>query len=408
MHVVSNFKFALAAFALLGLSCVCHSSAQAGRYQNTLKRIPFRPVRVASAKAGLQQESQVRRLNQYPSSSSTARPNINTPPAGGVALPQTAKFQVQEPAGGSRSKRAGKKIEIDFGTMQLIDDIKLPALEPGTISNLNVVEGQYIEANSVVGFVDSLLELEEKAQSQSYENARERALDEYSILAAKSELALRNEMFRKSQRLYQRRAVSETEHNQAKFEMELAGYKLEKAKSDQRAALGEAKLELARYDIVKKRLNRCKLISQYDAYVIKINKKVQEYVNVGEEVMQLGRMDVLWAQGTVEASDLNENDALNRPVTVTLELANNQVETFEGKVDYIPLERQGSDQYAVKVRIQNRRATANSDSWLLRPLARVRMTIHLDRGVINEAPRQPGRSPSASKSSVIPKVVSQK
>ena len=372
--------------AIASLLAIGISSTVAAAPQGDFNRIPFRSTRVAKlTPSSSTQENQTRRLNQYPNNSFTGRPNISNEATPKTVPAQTAKFQVQERSDASQSGRVGNKIVIPFGTIQLIDDINLPALELGEISKLNVVEGQYIPANTVVAHIDSkLLDLEEKAQAQSYEIARNRAMEDISITAAQKELGMNTVLYRKNERLYKSRSVSETERDESRFRMDLAALKLEKAKSDQEAAIGEAKLELLRFEIVKTRRGRCELLSKYDAYVIKIHKKVQEFVNVGDDVMQLGRMDVLWAQGTVDASDLDAHDAVNRPVTVSLEMADGKTETFEGKVDYIPLERQGSDQYAVKVRLKNRRASTDNDSWLLRPLARVKMTVHLDRGTIKE------------------------
>ncbi|MEL7498073.1 MAG: HlyD family efflux transporter periplasmic adaptor subunit [Planctomycetota bacterium] len=270
----------------------------------------------------------------------------------------------------------------------LIDDIDLPALEPGAIKNLSVTEGQFIPQGMVVGMIDDdLLLAEYEQQKKRYENARKLAMDEVSIRAAEKEYALALEEFRKADRLFRSRSVSESERNQKKFAAEIANLKMLKAQNDQTTARGEAELELARLAIVQKRIARHVLKSEYDAYVIKIYKKKQEYVQAGEEVMRLGRMDELWAQGNVYASDLDEHNAINRPVTVTLKMADGKTVTFEGRVEQVPLERQSSDQYAVKVRIKNRRANQDvNGSWLLRPLARVSMVIHLDRGFVDDMP----------------------
>ena len=70
-------------------------------------------------------------------------------------------------------------------------------------------------------------------------------------------------------------------------------------------------------------------------------------------------------------------------MTVTATLAGGKQETFEGRVDQIPIEMQGSDQFQIKIRVDNRKV---GGSWLLRPLQRVSIKVHLDRGFIKDQP----------------------
>ena len=75
----------------------------------------------------------------------------------------------------------------------------------------------------------------------------------------------------------------------ANYTEELAQLEWLKAKNDQRMAFSEAQLALAEMKMTQARLERHVLKVDFDGYVVKLIKKPQEHVNIGDEVMQLAR-----------------------------------------------------------------------------------------------------------------------
>ena len=118
------------------------------------------------------------------------------------------------------------------------------------------------------------------------------------------------------------------------------------------------------------------LQSEFDASVIKIMKKPQEYVQKGEAVMRIARMDRLWVQGAIEITDLNPEEVRGKRVTVTVQRARDETATFDGVITNVGLERQGLTRYMVKAEVQNRPIDGH---WELQPLSGAIMRIHLDK-----------------------------
>ena len=279
----------------------------------------------------------------------------------------------------TRAENDGNKINVPYCSIEFVDDIMLPALEAGAITTINVQEGQFITAGTIVGQIDdSLPHYELDRAKLRYQNAFQAAKDTTSILAAKKEYELAYTVYKKNKRLRSTGSRSESEVMESRFQSEIASLKLDKANNDREMAFGEAKVELAGMDSVKQRIARHTLRSNYDAYVVDIIKKPQEYVNIGDDVMRLARMDQMWVQASLNAKSLNAADAENRPVTVTLKTANGE-ETFEGKIDQVSLEYVSAEEYQVKIKVQNRR---EGNSWMLRPFSQVSMVIHMDRAPI--------------------------
>ena len=261
-------------------------------------------------------------------------------------------------------------------SVKFIDDILLPAKETGVIKSLSVREGDLVPAGKIVGEIDDELYREMYKQAElRYKMALDVAQDGTAKLAAEKKERVASIEAEKIVRLAASGSKSDSEKLMAEYSQQLAELEIIKAELEMKKAKGEAELELARMKEVEIRIGRHILQSDFDAYVIEIFKKPQEYVNVGEEVLRIARMDTLWVQGIVDTKLLNPYEAMNRPVTVTVQLARGETTTFEGKIVNVALERQSSQHYMVKAEIKNRPVGGH---WVLQPFSEVLMRIHLD------------------------------
>ena len=309
-------------------------------------------------------------------------PPATSRPATGRSIPgRTRSSQSSAQTQSIQRSEDGSKINVRYCSIEFVDDIKLPALEAGAIVAINVEEGQFIAAGTIVGQIDdSLPHFELERAKMRYKNAFQAYKDTSSISAARKKFELASSVYDKNNRLMSKGSRSPSEVKESRFRKEIAKLEIEKAENDRQMALGEAKVELAGMESVKQRISRHTLRSEYNAYVVDIERKPQEYVNIGDEVMRLARMDQMWVQASMNANLLNAADAENRPVTVTLQTADGE-EKFDGKIDQVSLEMVSAQEYQVKVKVQNRK---DGNSWMLRPFSSVSMVIHMDRDPISD------------------------
>lgn len=297
-----------------------------------------------------------------------SQPDINSHPN---SHPQGEFEGTQEDSSSAMSKF----VELS-GTVYFIDDIMLPAREAGVIKSLSVKEGDSIPAGKVVGQIDD--ELAQRILEQNklrLEMANDAADDTTGIRAAEMKYKVARIEADKTTRLSKWGSKSDSERMMAVYTKDIAKLEWEKAIEQSQIALGEKKLAEAQFLEAQTRIKHHVLQSDFDAFVVKILKKPQEYVQPGEEVMRIARMDRLWVQGTVDVKDLNPHEVINRPVTITVKLARNQTTTFAGRITNVGLERQGLTRYMVKAEVQNRPVGGH---WVLQPLGEVTMKIHLD------------------------------
>ncbi|MDG1875072.1 MAG: HlyD family efflux transporter periplasmic adaptor subunit [Mariniblastus sp.] len=267
-------------------------------------------------------------------------------------------------------------VECDVSSVHFIDDIKLPAKEAGEIKKLNYKEGDFIPAGQTIGVInDEVFQMMLEQAEMRYQIALDTADDETASLAARKKYQVASIEAQKTAKLAASGSKSPSDKLMADYTKEIALLEMRKADRERRKALAQAKLADAEKRQVQSKIARHTLKSDFDAYVVQIFKKEQEYVQTGEEVMRLARMDRLWVQSVVSYQDLNAYELKNRKVTITVPLARGESTTFEGVIKFVGLERQGPELMMVKAEVINRPINGH---WVLHPEAEVQMTIHLN------------------------------
>ncbi len=312
--------------------------------------------------------------------------NFTTPNSAAIGSPMTNVAYTQLPAINqepeSFSSGYGQMVtqdgyRISPCTVQFIDDIELPALESGQIKQLLVKEGDLVRAGSKVGQIDDQLYQRMKEQAQlRLEIAVQNAEDETSISTAYNEIEIAGIELKRMTNLASKGSRASSDKEKAEFDFKLAMLKKQAAENQQKSALGESRVERSKLNEAEDRIQRHELksTSEFDTNVIEIFRDPLEWVNAGEPVMRLGRMDRLWVNGVINTDDFNAHEIINQPVTVTLQLARGEEAQFKGKIVYVGLERQHSDKLMVKAEIENRPIGGH---WVLQPNSTVEMTIHV-------------------------------
>lgn len=276
----------------------------------------------------------------------------------------------------SPSSNGQKYIDRDTCIVSFIEDIEVPAQESGVLRYLSLKEGQAFEKGQVIARIDDELyrKLLQQAQMQR-DMAMKRAGDMTSIRAGKYKLKLAATEAATSRKLFSKGSNSESEYKRARYSEQVAQEELVAAENEREMAGHEAQLEEARVEEARVRIRRHSIRTDFDGYVIKKFRDAGEWVQAGEKVLRVARMDRLYVQGNISSKNLNPFEVSDKPVTVTLQLARGEETTFDGKIVSIGLEKQGSDLFMIKAEVENRR---REGFWTLLPGSQVKMRIHLD------------------------------
>lgn len=296
---------------------------------------------------------------------------VAAPPAiNGIRQPVSRTESVSTP-----SALPAAAAQLPDCLVYLVEDIQVPALEAGPLVRIDVKEGAVVEQGQVLAQLD---DSQPKLLKQSAEVERDAAIakasDDIDVRFAEATLAYSNAELQRLLAVERKSAGSITvqEVEKAKLARHRDELQIEKSKLDMKVAKMTADKHQADVQAADLSVARRQIVAPITGEVATVYHEQNEWVNAGEPVVQVVRMDRLRVEGFVAATELNVDEIAGKQVIVEVELARGRRERFSGAVTYIsPLVTAGG-KYRVRAEVQNRLA---SDEWLLRPGSAASMII---------------------------------
>jgi macrolide-specific efflux system membrane fusion protein len=232
---------------------------------------------------------------------------------------------------------AGDPIRVESVLITLIEQVDVPAADSGALVSISVREGELVAEGAV------LAQLEDSEARQM----AERAKLEFEIAAKEAQNVLKVQYARKSLEVAQaelrratdsigkyRNSVSQSELDTLRLTADGAALELEQAEHNLAVAKLTSQLKQREYAIATSRLDRRRLLAPIAGVVVQLKRQRGEWVEPGNAVLRLVRMDRLRCEGFLSARDLV--DSLDgRKVTVSVDLPGKPKAQFPGKVTFI-------------------------------------------------------------------------
>ncbi len=255
---------------------------------------------------------------------------------------------------------------LDYCKIMIIDEVMVPAEEPGVIDQLNVREGFPVEKGALLATIDNtdaLLTL--TMATHEYEAAKMQAENTLSIQAAakqeqvaKAELDASNEANDRFED-----TVTETEIRRKRLQAERAGMQKELAEHERLVAKLDANVKGKQFERAKAALKRRQIVSRINGVVIDLLKHAGDWADPGETVMWIVRMDQLYVEGNINGTRYARHEVEGRPVDIEVQLTGGETEKFEGTIRYAGHIVE-SNEYTVRAVVNNRKVDGK---WLLTP-----------------------------------------
>lgn len=269
---------------------------------------------------------------------------------------------------------------VVVGLVKVADEIKLPAKEPGVLVQLAVREGNQVRAGQVIGKIDdSEPAMQKEAAQAAYNAAYKRWTDDVEIRFAKKQAAVAQadyDQMMESNRLATK-AIAEVEVRAQRLKWEQATLGIEKNTHDQELAKFEAYTKQAELKAAELKIQRRVVTAPFDGVVEEIKRHQEEWVQPGDTILTLLKMDTLYVEGAIEQSKYDQHEIQNCAVTVDVEMARGRKAQFKGRIIKVSSIVRSDGQYNVRAEIANQQENGN---WLLRDGLPATMTIHLGTG----------------------------
>jgi multidrug resistance efflux pump len=260
------------------------------------------------------------------------------------------------------------------------DQIKLPAKEPGVLVQLSVKEWTQVKAGQVIGKIDdSEPQVKKMAALADYKGAYKRCKDDVEIRFAKAQELVakaKYERMLESNRMTEK-AVTQVELNEAKLDWDHFKLAIEKSYHDKELAEFEAMTKQAEFQAAELAINRRTIIAPFDGVVEKIERKQDEWVQPGDTILTLLRLDTMHVEGAVNQKQYDPNEIQGCDVAIEVELARGRKTTVRGKIVKVSNLVRFDGMYNIRAEIAN---VQEHGLWVIRDGLPATLTIQLGSG----------------------------
>lgn len=283
-----------------------------------------------------------------------------------------------EPAGRAGSARGTH--QISGCVVGLVTRRDLAATEAGILTHVAVKRGSRFRAEDILAEIDS------REAEQSYKRAQAeyqltvmRAKDEIEIEYADAQERVEKEDYLEFMQANTEMpgAVTDAELRREKLEWDRARLGGRKARKDQDMARMEVNVKRAETELAEIGIEKRRIRAQFDGEVLRLHREEGEWVQPGETIAEVARLDTLQVDGWVYFDEYDPRDIENCRVTIDVRVGPRREEQATGYIVYVdPIAEYDGKRARYRVRAEIRNRIENG-RWLISPNLIATMKIHL-------------------------------
>ena len=279
-----------------------------------------------------------------------------------------------------RSSADPNVIEITKAIVVAKGDRAVPALDAGLISQLLVSEGHYVTKGQMLARQD------DKDLRAQY---RARALElDLTIMQADSDVeeraaveTARTAVIEHLESLEINReepgAVPATQVRRQELQASRAKLQAEVAREERKVAIMQTHVKAAEVEVTRIAIERRKILAPISGVVVQIVSREGEWLQPGEMLLRIQRMDVLRVEGLMSAKDASPYEVEGRPVKVVVQSPRGDIDTT-GTIVFANPTFSGPDlNFRVVAEVNNKPHPTIKNVWQINP--GMPATITLDR-----------------------------
>lgn len=264
-----------------------------------------------------------------------------------------------------------KGVEVKAVLLKVSERAEIPAQQAGTLLEMPVAEGTTVSEGDILARIDDVeARITVRRAELELQIASRKARHDVEVRAATEEQAVAETDLRLARQARERLAdsVSPAELEHLRLKSALAALQVERARHDQEVAKLTEQQRTADLELAQRILDQRRVAAPFQGMVVEVYRQKGEWVEPGERILRLIRLDRIRAEGFVDAQQAGPT-LVGRTAQLRVDLPQRAGARFEGKVLYVspevdPVNRQT-------------RVTAEFDNrdLLLQPGLRGSMTI---------------------------------
>ncbi len=276
-------------------------------------------------------------------------------------------------AAGSAATAQAADVRIEIGSVlvKLVEQVEVSAEEAGVLAEVAVREGAMVsEGDLLARIVDDDARVGFQRAEIELDIARRRASIDVNVrYAAKSAAVAKAELQRSiDSRKRFSRSISDTEMDRLQLVVDRAELEVEQAKHEFEIAACTQRVKENALQAAEQQLRRRKIVAPIDGMVVDVRRRRGEWVEPGQTVVRILRLDRLRAEGFINAEQVGEKLA-GQSVVLKVDLPGRPGAEFDGKLVFLSPE---IDPINGQVRVW---AEIENPKLLLRPGMRAEMVV---------------------------------
>lgn len=272
---------------------------------------------------------------------------------------------------------SSREAQITHCLVSLIQDVEVPALEAGALTSVSVVEGQFVTAGQLLAQIDNRQpQLDKRAAELERDAALAKAADDIEVRYSEAALAVAAADLDRALAIDRKSpgGVTQQEIQKLRLAKHRDELQIDRSKLEMRIGKMNADVHQASVQAAEDALQRRQIVSPIDGVVVTIFHDRGEWVNAGERVIQVIRIDRLRVEGFLSATELSPGDIAGRTVTVEVPMTGGRTARLAGQVVFISPLVQAGNKYRVRAEVENRSENGHP---VLRPGMTANMSIQL-------------------------------
>lgn len=302
-----------------------------------------------------------------------------------VVLASVALLALSGAKANQQTSTTTQKVTIVDCVVGLIQNVDVPAEVSGVLVEIPVKLGMQVEHGTLLAKInDSEAQIQLKVANLEHKVALKQANDTINIAFSKASYAVaKAEVHTANESNNLRKgAFSKSEMRRLYLTKEQSRLRIEKANFDLDVAKLTAEARIEQVEAAKMGIEHREIRASFDSQnpgikgvVVEVFKQVNEWVQPGQPVMRIIRMDRLRVEGSLSGDEYNPEEVDGRPVIIEFKRARGEKVQLKGRVVFVNPEVILGNTYSVRAEVDNQKM--ENGHWLLSPGVFVNMTIEL-------------------------------
>ena len=281
---------------------------------------------------------------------------------------------------------APSEAQLHHCLVSLIEDVQIPAEVKGVLVKINAKEGEQFEPGApLMQINENEAKFQRNVAVAEEKVSREKAEDDVNIRYADAARKVAEAEYKLNEAANKQHpgTVPVVKMQELWLKVKQAELQIEKASHEQTIATYETDGYKAKVDLADEQLRRHHIVAPIKGEVVEIMFREGEWVEPGNPVLRIVRLDRLRIEGFLNIKDFSPSEVGKRRIHISVPLARGRIEQFDGVITFVNPLVQAGGEYRVWAEVVNRQ---ENGEWLLRPGLEAEMTI--DVGTLAARPAE--------------------